>query len=264
MAEFSAKDVAALRKETGVGMMDCKKALADAEGDMEQAKQLLRERGLTKAGARSDRENDQGAVAIATSGSVAAAAQLRCETDFSAKSDDFVKITQAIADAALGEGEAAGAAFSDQIDDLKITKKENIELGRVVRIEAAEGNVLDAYLHVQDGRGVNAVLVELAGGTPEQAHDLAVHIAFAKPVALSREEIPAEAVEEARQSFEGVTRAEGKPEQAIAKIVEGRLNKWYSERVLPEQPYVKDDKVTVAAWLGDTTIVRFAQIVIGA
>ncbi len=110
MAEFSAKDVAALRKETGVGMMDCKKALADAEGDMEQAKQLLRERGLTKAGARSDRENDQGAVAIATSGSVAAAAQLRCETDFSAKSDDFVKITQAIADAALGEGEAAGHA----------------------------------------------------------------------------------------------------------------------------------------------------------
>ena len=264
MAEFTAKDVAELRKATGVGMMDCKKALTDADGNMEEAKQLLRERGLTKAGSRSDRDNDQGAVAIATAGNAAAMAQLKCETDFSAKSDDFVKITQALADAVVAEGEGAVSSLADAIDDMKITKKENIELGRVVRVEAADGNELDAYLHVQDGRGVNAVLVELAGGTLEQAHDLAVHIAFAKPLALSRDEIPAEAVEEARQSFEGVTRAEGKPEQAIAKIVEGRLNKWYSERVLPEQPFVKDDKSTVATWLGDATIVRFAQIVIGS
>ncbi len=263
MAEFSAKDVAALRKETGVGMMDCKKALADAEGDMEQAKQLLRERGLTKAGARSDRENDQGAVAIATSGSVAAAAQLRCETDFSAKSDDFVKITQAIADAALGEGEAAGAAFSDQIDDLKITKKENIELGRVVRIEAAEGNVLDAYLHVQDGRGVNAVLVELAGGTPEQAHDLAVHIAFARPKYLRREDVPAEVVEHERQTLETLSRNEGKPEAALPKIVEGRLNGFFKDVALLEQPYAKDDKQSVTQILGGAKVVRYAQVEIG-
>jgi elongation factor Ts len=263
MAEFTAKDVAALRKATGVGMMDCKKALTETDGDMEKAAQWLREKGLAKAANLADRENAQGAVAVATDGKAAAAVQLKSETDFSAKSEDFVAVVQKLADAVLADGEGAIAALTDAVDDLKVTKKENIEVGRVARIEVAEGNVLDAYLHVQDGRGVNAVLVELAGATPEQAHEVAVHAAFAKPAYLSRDEAAEDEVAKARESFEGVTRAEGKPEQAIAKIVDGRMNKWFSERVLPEQPFVKDDKQTVAQWLGDATIVRFAQIVIG-
>lgn len=264
MSDFTAKDVQALRKATGAGMMDCKKALTEAEGDMEAAAQLLREKGLTKAADLADRENTQGAVAVAIAGNTAAAVELRCETDFSAKADDFVKVTQQLADAVLAGGVEAVASLSDAVDDLKVTKKENIEVGKVERIEAADGNVLDAYLHRQEGRGVNAVLVELADATDEQAHDLAVHIAFAKPPYLSREDASPDDVAKAREQFEGVTRAEGKPEQAIPKIVEGRLNKWFADRVLPEQPYVKDDKKSVQDWLGEGRIVRFAQIVIGS
>lgn len=262
MAEISARDVKALRDRTGAGMMDCKRALVEAGGVLDEAEQLLREWGLIKAGDRGDRANPEGAVALAVGDGRAAIAELKAETDFSAKSDDFVECVQAIADAVLVDGEAAAERFSDRIDQLKVTKKENIELGRVVRFEVARGDVLDTYLHVQDGRGTNAVMVEMAGGNQELAHEVALHIAFAKPVALTREEIPSDDVEKARVSFEGLTRAEGKPEQALPKIVEGRMNAWYRERVLPEQGLF-GEKQAVRDRLGEAEIVRFAQAYIG-
>jgi len=194
MADFTAKDVQSLRQATGAGMLDAKKALEANGGDFEAASKWLREKGLAGAVKRSDRENAQGAVAITRDGNVAAMVELKCETDFVAKSPDFVNMADELASMVAAKGEQAAAERSDSIDELKVTLKENIELGRVVRFEAAEGNALDTYLHVQSDRGVNGVMVELSGpgATQELAHDIAVHIAFGKPEYLRREDVPAD------------------------------------------------------------------------
>jgi elongation factor Ts len=202
-------------------------------------------------------------VAIAHQGNVAAMVQLKSETDFAGKSEDFVALVQKMADAVLADGEDAVASLVDELDTLRVAKRENIEIGTVVRFEAAEGSVLDAYLHRQDGRGVNGVLLEVIGAEPDAVREIALHIAFAKPVALTRDEIDPELVQKARESFEELTRKEGKPEQAVPKIVEGRLNSWYGERVLPEQG-VFGEKETVQERLGEARIVRYAQAVIGS
>ncbi|MEZ5141323.1 MAG: translation elongation factor Ts [Acidimicrobiales bacterium] len=264
MPEFTAKDVQALRQATGAGMMDAKKALTENDGDMEAAAQWLREKGLAKVAKLGERENAQGAVAVVVEGDVGAIVQLRCETDFSAKADDFVSLVQDLADLVVAKGTDAVGERSEELDQLKVSKRENIELGTVVRLEAAAGNILDSYLHLQDGRGVNAVLVELSGGSRELAHDIAVHIAFTKPPYLTRDEVPADEVAKERENLLAITKAEGKPEQAWPKIVEGRLNGWYKERVLLEQGYVKDEKQTIEKLLGDARLVRFAQVYIGA
>ncbi len=265
MAEFTAKDVQALRRATGAGMMDCKRALEATDGDQEAAVKWLREKGLTKAGSRGGRPNTEGAVAVAATGSQAAIAELKSETDFVAKSEQFTSLVQEIADLAVAKGEeAARKEKADAVDDLKVVLQENIELGRIVRIDTPDGHVVDTYVHRQDGRGVNAVVVELDGGTAELAHEVAVHIAFTRPTYLRREDIPAEQVAEERSTLEQITRAEGKPEAAMGKIVEGRLNGWFKERVLLEQGYVKDEKQTIGQLLGDTEIVGFAQVVIGS
>lgn len=260
---FTAKDVQALRQATGAGMMDAKKALEANGGDMEAAGQWLREKGLGKAAERSDRENTQGAVALVIDGGVGAMVQLKCETDFVAASDQFKGLAQEMAAAVAKDGESAAASFAGQLDDLKITLKENIELGPVVRIEAGPGSVLDSYLHVQGGRGVNGVLVEVAGGSQELAHDIAVHIGFARPKYLSRDEVPAELVDKERATLETITRNEGKPEAALPKIVEGRLQGFFKDVALLEQPYAKDDKVSITQLLNGATIVRYAQVEIG-
>ena len=264
MADFTAKDVQRLRQTTGAGMMDAKNALQETSGDFEAAAKLLRERGLASSSKRSDRENAQGAVAVSVNDKAGAIVQLRSETDFVAKSPDFVKLAQELADEVAEKGEGAAAARQQDVDDLKVTLKENIELGDVVRFEAADGAVIDSYLHIQNDRGVNAVLVELQGGTKEQAHDVAVHIAFARPEFLTRDEAPADAVAAAREEFEAISRNEGKPEAALPKIVEGRMNGWYKERVLVDQSFAKDEKQTVAQVLGDAKVNRFAQVVIGS
>jgi elongation factor Ts len=133
-----------------------------------------------------------------------------------------------------------------------------------VRFVAPEGAVLDAYVHIQNDRGVNGVLVEVTGGDQALAHDVALHVAASRPQFLSRDDVPAERVEEERQLLEARTRNEGKPEQAIAKIVDGRLNGFFKEICLLEQPFVKDPKQTVRQMLGGATITRFAQVEIGA
>jgi elongation factor Ts len=145
--------------------------------------------------------------------------------------------------------------------------KENIAVGLTKRFEAPEGSVIGSYLHIQNGRGVNAVLVELGGGTPELAHDIAVHVAFTRPEYLRREDVPAEVVEAERQTVEAIARNEGKPDAALSKIIEGRLNGWFKERCLLEQPYVRDEKQTIADLLranGNVELRRFAQVVVGS
>jgi len=260
---FTAKDVQALRQSTGAGMMDCKKALEANEGDLEAAKQWLREKGLAASAKRDDRESAQGVVALVVEGTVGAIVKLRCETDFVAGSDQFKAEADALVRLVLAEGAEAVAQRAPQLEDLKITLKEKIELGEAVRIEAAPGNVLDFYQHVQGGRGVNGVLVEMSGGSQELAHDVAVHIAFARPRFLTRDEVPAAEVERERATLEVLSRNEGKPEAALPKIVEGRLNGFFKDIVLMEQPYAKDDKVSIAQLIGKATIIRFAQVEIG-
>ena len=168
-----------------------------------------------------------------------------------------------LAQLVAAKGEAAVAERNGQLEDLKITLKEKIELGEVVRIVAADGNVLDSYLHVQGGRGVNGVLVEMSGASAELAHDVAVHVGFARPKYLVRDDVPADVVEKERATLETLTRNEGKPEAALPKIVEGRLGGFFKDVVLLEQPYAKDDKQSVQQIIGSASIVRYAQVEIG-
>jgi elongation factor Ts len=260
---FTAKDVQSLRQATGAGMMDAKKALEANDGDMEQAKQWLREKGLAASAKRDDRENTQGLVALVIEGNVGAMVKLKSETDFVAGSEQFKAEAETLARLVIAKGEAAVAERTAELEDLKIVLKEKIELGEVIRIEAAPGNVIDSYIHLQGGRGVNGVLVEMAGATQELAHDVAVHIAFARPKYLSRADVPADVLEHERQTLETISRNEGKPEAALPKIIEGRINGFFKDVALLDQPYAKDDKQSVAQVIGSATIVKFSQVEIG-
>jgi elongation factor Ts len=263
MAGFTAKDVQALRKATGAGMLDAKKALEETDGDTEKAATWLREQGLAGAAKRSDRDASEGAVSVVRDGNAAAIVLLRSETDFVAKAAEFVSIVDELAARVATDGVDAVETLSSEIDTMRTTLKENISVGEVVRLEAAEGQVIDTYLHQQAGRGVNAVAVVLSGGDQELAHDIAVHIAFAKPQVISRDEVPAAEVEAERATIESISRNEGKPEAALPKIVEGRLNGWFKERVLLEQPYARDEKQTIAQLLNGAEIVAYAQVLVG-
>ena len=261
--EFTAKDVQALRQATGAGMMDAKRALESNDGDFEASRQWLREKGLAASAKRDDRENTQGVVALVVQGNVGAIVKLKSETDFVAGSDQFKAEAAALAALVAEKGEAAVSERSVILDDLKIVLKEKIELGEVARIEAAPGNLLDSYLHQQGGRGVNAVIVEMSGATERLAHDVAVHIGFARPKYLNRADVPADVVAHERATLEVLSRNEGKPEAALPKIVEGRINGFFKDVVLTEQAYAKDDKQTIAQFIGSASIVRFAQVEIG-
>jgi elongation factor Ts len=260
---FTAKDVQALRQATGAGMMDAKRALEATGGDAQAAAQWLREKGLAAAAKRAGRENTQGAVALFVDGNVGAIVELKSETDFVAQSEHFKNLASDLAALVARYGEKAVEQRAKEIDDMRLTLKEQIEVGDVVRIEAADGHALDSYLHVQGGRGVNAVLVELEGGSAQLAHDIAVHVAFARPKYLSKDDVPADVVEHERETLTTISRNEGKPEQALPKIVEGRLGGFFKEVALLEQPYAKDDKQSIGQLLGPARIVRFAQVEIG-
>ena len=260
---FTAKDVQALRQSTGAGMMDAKKALEANDGDMEAAKQWLREKGLAASAKRDDRENTQGVVALVVAGNVGAIVKLKSETDFVAGSDQFKNEARTLAELVAEKGVEAVAERTAILEDLKIVLKEKIELGEVVRIEAAPGNVIDSYLHLQGGRGVNGVIVEMAGATQELAHDVAVHIGFARPKYLSRDDIPAEVLDKERQTLETISRNEGKPEAALPKIIEGRINGFFKDVALLDQPYAKDDKQSVKQFIGSASIVGDYQVEIG-
>lgn len=260
---ITAKDVQTLRQSTGVGMMDAKKALEANNGDQEAATQWLRVQGLASAAKRADREAGEGAVAVVRDGKVAAIVELRCETDFVAKSEEFVSLVDEIAARVCVDGEGATAQFQDRIEKMLTTLKENISIGRVYRLEAGPDEVVETYWHPQAGRGVNGVAVVLKGGTDEMAHEVAVHIAFAKPLYLKREDVPADEVDAERKTVEEISRNEGKPEAALPKIIEGRLNGWFKDRVLLEQSYVKDEKQTIQQFLNGATITSYAQVVIG-
>ncbi|MDQ1521152.1 MAG: elongation factor Ts [Actinomycetota bacterium] len=279
MPEVAAKDVAALRKVTGAGMMDCKKALQECEGDMDAAKDWLRERNLAGAGKRSGRAAEQGSVDVVVEGNVGAIVELNCETDFVAKGGDFKALVAALArhvvehgDADLANQSFEGTTVDDTITQLSGKLGEKIELGRVVRFESPDG-LIDGYRHNQNERGVIGVLVELGGvnagdaKVQEAAHDVALHIANSAPRFVRRDDVPPEEVDRERAVLEAQTRQEGKPEQALAKVVEGKLNGFFKSVALVEQPFVKDPKQSIGSLVeglgGDATIRRFARVKIG-
>ncbi|WP_419553829.1 translation elongation factor Ts [Candidatus Poriferisodalis sp.] len=267
MAAFTAKDVQALRQATGAGMMDAKNALTRCDGNAEAAAQWLRENGIAKSAARAGRDNSEGVVVARVvpngNGPVGALVELRCETDFVAKSDGFLSMADQLLSDVITGGPSAAADAAGAIDDLKITLKENIAIGSVEHFEAPAGSCIDAYVHQQNGRGVNAVLVELDGATPEVAHDVALHIASSRPTYIRRSDVPADVLDRERATFEAISRNEGKPEAALGKIVEGRLTGYLREHTLMEQKFVKDEKRSVADVVGSATVTRFVQVEIG-
>jgi len=264
VANFTTKDIQRLRQATGAGMMECKMALEEADGDYEAALQVLRIKGLAGAAKRSDREATEGAVTAVRSGDAAAVVELRCETDFVAKADEFVALTDELGALVAAKGEGAVGELGAEVERLRTTLKENISVGQVRQLVAQPGQVVDTYTHQQAGRGVNAVAVVVEGGSEDLAHNIAVHIAFTKPSYLSRDEVPEADIAAERATVAEISRQEGKPEAALDKIVEGRMNGWFKDRVLLDQSYVKDEKQTIADMLGSARIVAFAQVVIGA
>jgi len=279
MPEYSAPDVAQLRKLTGAGMMDCKTALVESDGDLEAATDWLRAKGLAGASKRAGRAAEQGAVEVLVDGGVGAIVELTAETDFVAKNADFTSTVEALARVAVEAGteeldelEHAGQTVNQHVAALAARLQEHVVLGRVVLFETADG-LLDGYKHPQNERYTIGVLVELGGVDPNDAaaqtvaHDVALHVASAAPRYLTRDDVPAEDVERERAIFEERTRSEGKPEAALAKIVEGRLNGFYKENVLLEQPFVREPKQTVGQLVGtlgsDATVRRFARVKVG-
>jgi elongation factor Ts len=270
MANFSAADVKKLRELTGAGMMDCKKALEESDGDIDKAIELLRVKGAAKAAKRgAEREASAGLVAHAPGVLV----ELNSETDFVAKGEDFIATAQKIADAASEAGvddleSLKAVALDDQtvgdvVESLAISIGEKIELGRFVRFD---GDVV-AYMHKRaaDLPPAVGVLVQYTGDA-DAARGAAMQIAAMRPQYLTREDVPADIVEKEREIAEQTSREEGKPEQAIAKITEGRLNGFFKDVVLLEQPSVTENKKTVKAVLDEagTTLTRFARIEVGS
>ncbi len=218
---FSTKDVQRLRQVTSVGILDAKRALEENEGDFDRSITWLREQGLASQAKRADREAAEGAVAIGRTPTVASIVQLRSETDFVAKSDEFVSDGRRARPAGGREGRGGRGRAGRGLEDMRTTLKENISIGQVVRIEQPAEGALDSYLHMQAGRGVNAVVVALSGGTTELAHDIATHIAFARPTYVSRDDVPADEVAAEQETVEKIARNEGKPDAALPRSSRG-------------------------------------------
>jgi len=276
MANFTAADVKRLREQTGAGMMDCKNALAEANGDIEAAVELLRLKGAKDVNKRATRTAANGLVTTERDGTSAGVlVELNCETDFVAKTDLFQETAKLIARAAtatragdrltLLQAEARpGTTVEQLIDEAGASLKEKLELGRYARFE---GGYVDSYLHRSDAAlpPTLGVLIQLDSDNAEVARDLAQQVAAMRPLYVTREDVPADVVEKERRIAEQITRDEGKPEQAIGKIVEGRLGAYFKDVVLVEQPFVKEQKTTIKQVLAQhgLTVIAFARFQVG-
>lgn len=274
MANYTAADVKALREKSGAGMMDCKGALDEADGNPEKAFELLRLKGLKGVTKREGRATSNGLVVARVSGGTGYLLELACETDFVAKAERFVALGEKIADAIVAAGAkdlatalAApldGKTIAEGINDEAAILGEKAELRRVAVISDV---AVDAYLHrtSKDLPPQVGVLVAFDGNA-ETAHDVAVHIAAFSPSVLSRDQISEETVATERRIADETARNEGKPEAALAKIVEGRVNGFFKENVLLEQDFAKDNKLSVQKVLDQsgTKVSAFVRFRVGA
>jgi elongation factor Ts len=276
MANFTAADVKRLREQTGAGMMDCKNALDAANGDLEAAVELLRVKGAKDVNKRAARTAANGLVAAQLYGTQAGVlVELNCETDFVANTDLFQQLAAEIARAALdarvpdrltllATEAKPGSTVEQLIEAAGASLKEKLELGRYARFE---GGYVASYLHRTDAAlpPTIGVLVQLDKADPQVASDLAQQVAAMRPLYVVREDVPADVVEKERRIAEQITREEGKPEAAIPKIVDGRVNAYYKDVVLTEQAFVKDQKTTVKQVLAQhgLAVTGFARFQVG-
>jgi elongation factor Ts len=269
---ITADTVKQLRERTGAGMMECKKALVETQGDLDAAAELMRKSGLAKADKKAARVAAEGTIAVQRSNAAAAMVEVNCETDFVARGDEFQEFAKAAATAAL---DAAPATLSDLLAASQGTEDgttldgrrraliakigENIAVRRFARI-AAEGAV-GAYVH---GGRIGA-LVALQGGDEALARDLAMHVAAVNPTYIDAAAVPADVLEKERAILAEQTRGEKKPPEIIAKMVEGRLRKYLAEITLVGQPFVKDEDVTVEKLLkkAGATVLEFVRFEVG-
>lgn len=273
MAKITAADVNKLRKQTGAGMMDCKKALTEAEGDFEKAIDILRKKGQKVAAKRADREATEGCVLAASSddNSFGAIVSLNCETDFVAKNADFVELTQSILDAALANKVASkDALLQTEVKGMKLEDKlteqtgvigEKLEIGAYEVVDSA---FVASYIH--PGNKL-ASLVGLTKEAPEAGKNVAMQAAAMNPVALNRDEVDQTTVDRELELGKDQARQEGKPEEMLDKIAQGRLNKFFKENTLVDQAYIRDNKLSVSKYLQsedkDLAITSFKRVGLG-
>jgi len=273
---ISAQDVKKLRDATGVGMMDCKKALQEADGDFDEAVELLRKKGQKVAAKRSEREADEGLVVtqISEDGTAGAIAEVNCETDFVARNDDFRSFAERVAQLVLGERpDDLDALKALPYEDDKTVDTELVEMtGRIgeklaIRrfqiLDAGDGEVI-SYVHPGSRLGV---LVEVAGDgdTEDVGQDVAMQIAALDPIAVHREEVPEEVQDKEKEIAREAALSDGKPEHIIDRIAEGKLERFFEDNVLLEQSFVKDASVSVQEMLDDAgvEVKRFVRYALG-
>jgi elongation factor Ts len=268
---ISASMVKELRERTGAGMMECKKALTESSGDLDLAVENMRKSGLTKADKKAGRVAAEGRIAIEQSADAVAMVEVNCETDFVANGDEFGGFASAVAKAVL----AAAPASLEALNDVKLSSGESVDLARrnlvakigenitVRRIERyqAKGSVLGAYAH---GTRIG-VVVELKGGTPALAKDIAMHVAASRPLCVKPEQVVPEVLEKEREIIRAQSADSGKPEAIIEKMVEGRLKKFLAEVTLLGQPFVKDPDQSVEKLVksAGAEVLRFARFEVG-
>jgi elongation factor Ts len=276
MANISIADIKSLREQLGTGMVDTKKALEEADGDIEKATEILRLKGAKGNAKRADRSTSEGLVAAKeNSNGTATMIELACETDFVAKGEKFIALSEKVLDAVAAagattveEGLAAPAGsqtVAELIGDEAAILGEKVELRRIAVVN---GENFAIYLHKtsKDLPPQVGVVVGYAGGDAETARSIAQHISFANPTYLAREDVPAGEVENERRIVEEISRNEGKPEAALPKIIEGRLGAYFKQVALLEQEYARDNKLTIAQVLKDSglTVSGFARFKVGA
>nr|BAL57347.1 elongation factor EF-Ts [uncultured Gammaproteobacteria bacterium] len=274
MTNITAALVKELRERTGSGMMECKKALAEAGGDLEAAVEILRKAGLAKADKKRDRTAAEGRIAIQISqdGKQAVMLEVNSETDFVAKNEDFLKFVDRVSARALQSGAATveellavpldqgGPTIEEARRELVAKLGENINVRRLARLET-ETATLASYLH---GSRIG-VLVEVQGGGAELARDIAMHIAACKPLWIRAQDAPPEVLAKEREIFLAQAEASGKPQNVIDKMVEGRVRKYLQEVTLLEQPFIKDPERSVAELLKEAgaEVIRFVRFEVG-
>jgi len=275
MANYTAADIKALREQTGAGMMDVKKALDEADGDRAKAVEVLRVKGLKGVTKREGRTTSNGLVTAKATDGVGTLVEVLCETDFVAKGEKFIALADAVLEQAIASKASSaeellasttpdGRTVQQLLDDANATIGEKIEIKRVARVEGAN---VAAYLHKTspDLPAQIGVLVAIEGGDDQVGRDVAMHVAAFSPTVLTRDEVAAETVENERRVAEATAREEGKPEAALPKIVEGRVNGFFKENVLLEQPFAKDAKKSVGKVLEEAgaTATSFARFRVG-
>ena len=273
MAQITAAIVKELRERTGAGMMDCKKALVATEGDMEKAIDFLREKGLSQAAKKAGRVAAEGAVVayVTEDGKTGAIVEVNCETDFVGKNENFQALAKSIAELivktnpadvdALLASEMDGKTVKDVVTEAIAKIGENISVRRFVRYESAEGKVY-SYIH---GGGKIGVLVDMKGGDAELGKDIAMQVAAANPQFLNRNEVPDSELEHEKDILTEQARNEGKPENIIAKMVMGRINKYYKEVCLVDQEFIRDGDLTISKLLKskNADVASFARFQLG-